>query len=396
MKIIKHISAIVFALFISTAVFAGGNNLWEHFRGRLSSIEERALVYREIGEEEYRGTVEQNTKLHLYFDKSVPLGALAFPPSTVEGTSTAGWTDDGSIVRLNTSGDSVGIGTANPAEKLTVSGGNLSVSGSGVFGSTLTALGDISTQGGDLNIGTGSATSTLTSASGRLGVGTTSPAAAFSVNGSSYITGTSSMAALVVASSTISLRGVEYTAPSAGGSANQVLTTSATNVLSWQTSSASDVPELGSISASSSVSGINLTFATSTDLRVVVTLVGESSQSATSIRFNGDVGENYTVKTWLNFGLNNNSASSAPFAIFLGTSTPFSKYSTLDIQNENDNNKNFHFTSSQPDSSGISMFTGVGEWRNSTTTITRISLFKASGTFGSSTRMTVFGRTRTQ
>ncbi|MEO0293216.1 MAG: hypothetical protein ABIN61_03210 [candidate division WOR-3 bacterium] len=39
-----------------------------------------------------------------------------------------GWTDDGTVVRLTTSSDKVGIGTANPEEKLEVNG-NLKISG---------------------------------------------------------------------------------------------------------------------------------------------------------------------------------------------------------------------------------------------------------------------------
>ena len=40
---------------------------------------------------------------------------------TAAGGGAGGWTDDGTIVRLATATDSVGIGTANPAEKLTIS-----------------------------------------------------------------------------------------------------------------------------------------------------------------------------------------------------------------------------------------------------------------------------------
>lgn len=237
MKIIKHILAIVLASLTFTAVYAGGNNLWEHFRGRLSSIEERALVYEEIGSEEYKGTAEQNIKLHSYFDKDISLGALAFPPSTVEGTSTAGWTDDGSIVRLNTSSDSVGIGTSNPAEKLTVTGGNFLLGGDivGITGDISYIGGDVSISGGDLNLGTGSATTTLTvDSNGRLGVGTTSPAARFSVQGNVFITGTTTIAGgLEVASSTTKINGVELNWPTNDGDAGQQLRTDGSGNLSW-------------------------------------------------------------------------------------------------------------------------------------------------------------------
>ena len=39
------------------------------------------------------------------------------------GGGGGGWADDGAVVRLETTGDSVGIGTASPAEKLDVNGG---------------------------------------------------------------------------------------------------------------------------------------------------------------------------------------------------------------------------------------------------------------------------------
>ena len=41
---------------------------------------------------------------------------------------TSGWSDDGTVVRLATSTDSVGIGTTAPAERLTVAG-NVSARG---------------------------------------------------------------------------------------------------------------------------------------------------------------------------------------------------------------------------------------------------------------------------
>lgn len=48
----------------------------------------------------------------------------------------AGWSDDGSVVRLNTSGDSVGIGTSTPTEKLDVNG-NIKSSGTIASGGTI-------------------------------------------------------------------------------------------------------------------------------------------------------------------------------------------------------------------------------------------------------------------
>ncbi|HEX7402329.1 MAG TPA: hypothetical protein VF369_09135, partial [candidate division Zixibacteria bacterium] len=47
----------------------------------------------------------------------------AVADSAVVAGSSGGWVDNGTVVRLNTSGDSVGIGTTSPAEKLDVNGG---------------------------------------------------------------------------------------------------------------------------------------------------------------------------------------------------------------------------------------------------------------------------------
>lgn len=77
---------------------------------------------------------------------------------------TSGWTDDGTVVRLDASGDSVGIGTTTPSEKLDVVG-NLIVSGKAnigsgnanaglnafVTGQSNSASGDYSTVGGGQN-----------------------------------------------------------------------------------------------------------------------------------------------------------------------------------------------------------------------------------------------------
>ncbi len=82
------------------------------------------------------------------------------PEDDLSGGSS-GWSDDGSVVRLETSDDSVGIGTANPAEKLHVDGnilvtgkatigpGNINTGvGAFVAGQSNTASGDSSSIGG--------------------------------------------------------------------------------------------------------------------------------------------------------------------------------------------------------------------------------------------------------
>jgi parallel beta-helix repeat protein len=64
-------------------------------------------------------------------------GTWAAPPS---GGTPSGWTDDGTVVRLTTSTDLVGIGTSSPASPLDVQTPFTTVNGSGVrFQQTLTA-----------------------------------------------------------------------------------------------------------------------------------------------------------------------------------------------------------------------------------------------------------------
>ena len=186
MKGFNKIALIGWGLLVVSIASASGNNLWEHFNSVLPSLKERAIIYNQNFPEKYEGFAEQNVRLHAVLDGELKLGALAFPPSTVEGTSTAGWTDDGSNVRLNTAADFVGIGTTNPAEKLTVQNGNFRVSG------------NISLSGGTITFGGTSGTSTLTvSNSGRLGIGTTTPRATLGIGGDLMISGTTTVGGLV-------------------------------------------------------------------------------------------------------------------------------------------------------------------------------------------------------
>ncbi|MHC4591356.1 MAG: beta strand repeat-containing protein, partial [Planctomycetota bacterium] len=69
-------------------------------------------------------------------------GGIKFPDATIQTTAATGgggggWTDDGDVVRLETSEDSVGIGTATPTEKLEVDG-NIKASGTITSGSSIT------------------------------------------------------------------------------------------------------------------------------------------------------------------------------------------------------------------------------------------------------------------
>ncbi|MEK7660356.1 MAG: hypothetical protein AAB343_04090, partial [Patescibacteria group bacterium] len=90
----------------------------------------------------------------------------------------SGWTDDGSVVRLTTSTDTVGIGTTSP------------------WGGALLAI-EMSSSSPAFVIGdTGSSTPFFFVASqGYVGVGTSSPTQEFSVGGDSYISGTSTIGA---------------------------------------------------------------------------------------------------------------------------------------------------------------------------------------------------------
>lgn len=156
------------------------------------------------------------------------LGSLApAPGATTEGTSTAGWTDDGSVVRLNTAADNVGIGTVSPGAKL-------HVIGAGIFSGNLSANGTLSINGGTFSFGQGTATSTLTvDSDGDLGVGTTSPARTFSVHGQVYVAGTTTTGVLNVASSTTQINTVRYTWPSSQGGASTRLENDGSGNLSW-------------------------------------------------------------------------------------------------------------------------------------------------------------------
>lgn len=95
-------------------------------------------------------------------DQVIKWNGTAWVPASVT-PSTGGWSDDGSIVRLESASDNVGIGTAVPAEKLDVVG-NLRVTGTAALGPNSvssgiatfsagesdTALGDWSAVGGGI------------------------------------------------------------------------------------------------------------------------------------------------------------------------------------------------------------------------------------------------------
>ena len=122
------------------------------------------------------------------------LSGYKFPDGSVQttaatGGAASGWTDDGTVVRLTTSTDSVGIGTASPGTKLEVAGG-ISLTG-GNFSTLYRTV-----AGGDLYVGTNQAGNydvrfvaggldrmLLDGSTGNVGIGTTSPASALDVSG---------------------------------------------------------------------------------------------------------------------------------------------------------------------------------------------------------------------
>lgn len=291
----KYFITILYAIFFATSVLAYGDNLWEHFKGRLPSLEERKILYeQEIDFDEYKGTKEQNLKLHRYFDNdlNLPLGTLAFPPSTVEGTSTAGWTDDGSNVRLNTSSDFVGIGTTQPLQKLSVVGGNFYLGGDIAFMS-----GNINLSGGTINFGGTGGTSTLTSKNGLLGIGTTTPAKTFSVQGDAFVSGTTTVGVLkatstietvlLKATGTTTLNGVNLQWPSTDGDASQVIQTDGSGVLSYVTAAAQRSTLLLATTTSSTVND-NTTEQTA----FTYSLAGGSLSTGNAVRIKG------IIKSW--------------------------------------------------------------------------------------------------
>ncbi len=194
---------------------------------------------------------------------------------TVTITSTGavpGWVDDGSVVRLETGSDLVGIGTTTPGAKIesqstavpqlrlaydgsayvtfqTTSTGDLNVTATGSQinfpGLSLTAasfscidcldfsdLRDTLTLDANLSISPSSSNYSVSidgstffvdTANNRVGIGTSNPSQTLTVGGNVRITGTTSFG----------VNDVPYTWPSADGSTGYVLTTNGAGQLSW-------------------------------------------------------------------------------------------------------------------------------------------------------------------
>jgi hypothetical protein len=282
----KALSLITLLVVVPLSTYAA-SNLWELYHGHIPSIPSRAISYQAAGfNDVYTGTGTQNERL-LNVLQNPKLGSLAFPPSTVEGTSTAGWTDDGSIVRLNTQSDFVGIGTLNPGEKLSVVGNEY-------------LTGTFSFSGGTLNFGSsnGSGTSTLSSLNGNLGIASSTPSQKLTVGGNV------SVANLTIASTTLTGNGVTYTLPSAQGAASQVLTNDGTGILSWAApTSQTGWQQLGeNVLSTSTATVINVNnFATRQDLWIVLS-VPAGGDAGITLRFNGDVSAHYSSRRIKNDG----------------------------------------------------------------------------------------------
>ncbi len=108
--------------------------------------------------------------------------------------------------------------------------------------------------GAGLNIAT-SSTFTYSTSTQRMGIGTTTPGATLGVSGSILVEDSITTGKLI-ATSTLRLRGVEYTMPSADGGASTALTTNGAGTLSWASASASKFTV--SLTASTSITAGNV------------------------------------------------------------------------------------------------------------------------------------------
>ena len=115
------------------SAFAGGDK-------RLSFQKDRMVVMRDgsVG----IGTTTPTEKLQVDGTIHSTSGGFKFPDGTVQVTAAGGgggggWVDDGTLVRLETDTDSVGIGMTTPTEKLDVSG-NIKATGTITSGSSIT------------------------------------------------------------------------------------------------------------------------------------------------------------------------------------------------------------------------------------------------------------------
>lgn len=107
------------------------------------------------------GTTNPSERLQVVGTIYSSSGGFKFPDGTIQTTAATGgggadgWTDDGTVVRLETGTDSVGIGTTIPAEKLDVVG-NVRVSGKATIGPGHANSGINSFVAGESNTASGS------------------------------------------------------------------------------------------------------------------------------------------------------------------------------------------------------------------------------------------------
>src|SRR3989344_4054121 len=152
--------------------------------------------------------------------------------------AAAGWTDDGTIVRLTTSTDNVGIGTSLPGSKLSVFGGvGIGNTGAGGFAASLAPSFGLAVQG-------------------NVGIGTTNPTAALDVRGASLA---SSYFAGISTGST----NLQATGSTSGGNADiNFLNSSGTNMGYVDTAAAvssTPINSDGALSVTSGTTTINTT-----------------------------------------------------------------------------------------------------------------------------------------
>src|SRR3989338_3410310 len=107
--------------------------------------------------------------------------------------SAAGWSDDGSVIRLTASSDFVGIGTTSPYAKLSVVGQTVAeyfTATSTTATSTFAGGFSAGNNGGFIVAQIAPANSLYVTSSGRIGIATTSPSSTFSVQGDGFFSGT--------------------------------------------------------------------------------------------------------------------------------------------------------------------------------------------------------------
>ena len=191
----KYLLISLFLAFGIVGTASAASTLWEHFKGRLPSIDERSIVAVEAGivqkRSEYRGTAEQNTALLHYFEKgAADTAGSSFSPgvqilpidSSRATTSTFVVGAANPIISLadgdvyingnvvlaasTTVAKTVGVATSTPSETFSVHGGAL-IAGT----TTVKALNATSS----LAVGGTTGSNFIVQSTGNVGIGTTNP-----------------------------------------------------------------------------------------------------------------------------------------------------------------------------------------------------------------------------